>query len=169
MELLRFAGSRVKRPKRSSVSDFISSLAAGSYEVVDATWEHTNVLEVARPGRWSSVWPMWFSDSWEFAGWYVNFQEPLRRSRLGWDTFDLSLDIVVSPARTWHWKDEDHFEMMQAAGIISAEVADEVRREADTVICDIDNVRYPFDRDWSAWRPPPDWEDAAIADDWHKL
>jgi hypothetical protein len=32
-----------------------------------------------------------------FGAWYVNLQEPFRRSRLGFDTQDLELDVVVSP------------------------------------------------------------------------
>ena len=34
-------------------------------------------------------------------GWYVNLQEPLRRSRLGFDTDDLILDIWVQPGGSW--------------------------------------------------------------------
>lgn len=159
----------MKQPERGTCEDLISALAAGTYDVVDETWEHTHVLEISQPGRWSSVWPMWFSKTWEFAGWYVNFQEPLRRSRHGWDTFDLALDIVVSPNRTWRWKDEHHFELMRAAGVISAEAADEVRRDADRTVDDIDKAKYPFDLDWTTWRPRPSWHHAPIPADWHQL
>jgi hypothetical protein len=31
----------------------------------------------------------------------------LRRTRLGFDTRDQALDVVVEPDGTWQWKDED--------------------------------------------------------------
>ena len=47
----------------------------------------------------------WDGDTDEFAAWYVNIQEPLRRARLGFDTDDLVLDVWIDhggpgPGRT---------------------------------------------------------------------
>jgi hypothetical protein len=47
------------------------------------------------------------SDSHQLAHWYVNFQRPMRRTAIGFDTFDLLLDLVIAPDLSrWDWKDE---------------------------------------------------------------
>ncbi|MFB7209487.1 DUF402 domain-containing protein [Streptomyces sp. NPDC056255] len=39
---------------------------------------------------------------------YVNFERPTRRAEGGYDTFDLAVDLVVTPDLTrWEWEDED--------------------------------------------------------------
>jgi predicted RNA-binding protein associated with RNAse of E/G family len=50
------------------------------------------------PGAWHSV-DVEFDAAGAFAGWYVNLQEPLRRTGSGFDTVDLVLDLVVGTAR----------------------------------------------------------------------
>ena len=49
---------------------------------------------------------MW-TPAWEFLGWYVNLEEPFRRTPLGFDVRDLQLDILVDPERKWRWKDSE--------------------------------------------------------------
>jgi predicted RNA-binding protein associated with RNAse of E/G family len=88
---------------------------------------------------------------------------------LGWDTFDLSLDIVVGADLTWRWKDQDHFELLQKLGIMTGEEAESVQRDAELVIGDIENSVYPFDRDWSDWRPRDDWALPSMPPDWAVL
>ena len=58
---------------------------------------------------------MWLSflESGEQWGWYVNFQEPYRRTERGIETMDLALDIIAEPDRSsWRWKDEDEFALL---------------------------------------------------------
>jgi len=167
--LLRRAGTAIKAPKRSSIGDLFNRLAANDFEVVDSSWEHTDVLEIVEPGRWHSVWPMWAADTCEFLCFYVNFQRPVRRSRFGWDTFDLSLDIVVLPDLTWHWKDEDHFQILQDLQIMSAEEATAVRHDAERVVADITAANFPYGVDWSGWRHDPTWSRPVLPPDWDIL
>jgi uncharacterized protein DUF402 len=51
-----------------------------------------------------SVLVFWAGEKRTFAGWYVNLQEPFRRTWLGIDTQDLEIDIVVSPDGSWRYK-----------------------------------------------------------------
>lgn len=167
--LFRRAGTPIKAPMRSSTDDLMQKLVADEYQVGDSEWVGTNVLEILRPDRWHSVWPMWAADSWSFLCWYVNFQEPMRRSRLGWDTFDLALDIVVFADRKWQWKDADHFEALQGLDVVSAGAAAAVLADAEAVIADIEAGAYPFDRDWSSSRPDPAWVAPALPAGWDVL
>lgn len=166
--LLRRPGTPSKSPKHDGVESLFRNVAAGTYEVGDSTWLHTNAVELAPVGRGYSVWPMW-SETWEFLGWYVNLQEPMRRSRFGFDTFDQSLDITVNPRFKWRWKDEDHFALLQDLGILSPVEADSVRREGEAVIADIEARQTPFDEPWPKWRPDPSWPKPQLPDDWDVL
>ena len=42
-----------------------------------------------------------------FAGWYVNLQEPFRRTPIGYDTYDLELDVWIPAGGEWSFKDDD--------------------------------------------------------------
>jgi NAD(P)H-flavin reductase len=48
-----------------------------------------------------AVWVFWEGASRDLAGWYVNIQEPFRRTSIGFDTQDLELDIVIEPDGSW--------------------------------------------------------------------
>ncbi|MHC3391083.1 hypothetical protein ACLQ2E_16740 [Streptomyces lavendulocolor] len=40
----------------------------------------------------------------------MNFEHLIRRTTTGFDTFDLTVDLVVDPDLTrWEWKDEDAY------------------------------------------------------------
>lgn len=167
--LLRTPGTATKTPVHETPEALFQSLADDTFEVADSRWQHTNVVEIAPVGRAHSVWPMWFEDSWEFVCWYVNLQEPMRRTRFGFDTFDQSLDVIVHADLTWRWKDEDHFALLQDLGILSAAAADGVRREAEAVIADAEAGRPPFGEPWPEWRPDPSWPAPTLPPDWATL
>lgn len=82
---------------------------SGEWEHHDSWWRSTNVLVVARPGAWWSGWLFWDAETFEFLSWYVNFEVPWVRSRFGFDSKDLSLDLVVTPGRETIEKDRDDF------------------------------------------------------------
>ena len=70
----------------------------------------------------------------EFAGWYVNLQEPLRRSPLGFETDDLVLDIRIQPDGSWAWKDEDELEEAVRLGRFTEDEAQAIRAEGERVV-----------------------------------
>ena len=100
---------------------------------------------------------MWTPD-WEFLGWYVNLQEPLWRTRWGFDIRDLQLDILVVADRTWRSKDEDEFARSIECGLISAANEEETRAAAAGAIAAIEAGAWPFDDSARDWRPPVEWK-----------
>ena len=83
----------------------------------------------------------------------MNLQMPLRRRPGGYDTRDLQLDLVVEPAGSVTWKDEDHLEQALESGLLSADDARLARGEAERVLAE-----WPFPTGWEDWRPDPGWE-----------
>lgn len=121
-----------------------------------ATWRGSHRLVVTRPGQAHAVFLKW-TPEWTFREWYVNLQEPLRRTARGFETRDQFLDIQVAPDRSWRWKDEDELEMAVELGRLTRTQADAIRREGERVIADIEAGRFPFDGSLTDWRPEPEW------------
>lgn len=66
------------------------------------------------------------------------------------------LDIVIEPDfSAWRWKDEEDLADAVEKDLLSSG-ADAIRAEGERVIALIKSGKPPFDRAWSAWRPP-DW------------
>lgn len=91
-----------------------------------STWLGNGVLKLARPGEPWSVWLFW-EQGWQFRSWYVNLEEPRTRWAGGIDSEDHFLDISVYPDRSWLWRDEDEFDQAQRVGLLTPEVAQQVR------------------------------------------
>jgi len=70
-------------------------------------WQGHGVLMLQRPGESYAVWHFWDGPQRDFAGWYVNLQEPFRRTTLGFDTQDLELDLWAPAEGGWALKDND--------------------------------------------------------------
>ncbi|MGE3073467.1 MAG: DUF402 domain-containing protein [Dehalococcoidia bacterium] len=128
----------------------------GDWELISSRWDRWHTLFLIVPGEWRATWVRW-SPSWDFMGWYVNLQEPLWRTRWGFDIRDLQLDIVVAPDGTWHWKDEDEFERSIAFGLFSKRHAKRVRRTANDSLEAISGNKWPFIDSLKDWRPNPEW------------
>jgi hypothetical protein len=119
-----------------------------------------DILCVARPGRAHSIY-LYPSRDEADRHWYVNFEEPLRRTPLGLDTFDWKLDLIVQPDRSYRWKDEDELEQAGAAGLVDP---DEVRAEAARVLAE-----WPFPTGWEGWRPDPGWRVPRLPHGWDRV
>ena len=132
-------------------------------------WRSTNVLVVAQPGAWWSSWIFWDAETFEFLSWYVNFEVPWVRSRLGFDSKDLSLDLVVTPAREVIEKDRDDFDERVRRGLISATEAREVELANLAARQAIRDGIPPFDESWNGWRPDPTWEQPHLPADWSRV
>ncbi len=101
---------------------------SGGHE--DWTWsENRRLILWCPPERQHAVSLFWRDADNTFLGWYVDVLEPLRRTRLGFDTRDLILDVVIDPDRTWHWKDEDELAWRQEQGYIAPYEAEAIRNE----------------------------------------
>ncbi len=127
----------------------------------DHVWDTYRVLRLIQWGAAHSLELFWEDATDAFAGWYVNIQEPLRRSRLGFDTDDLVLDVWVEPDGTWRWKDEDELEEAVRLRRFTAGQAASVRAEGERVV-----EALPWPTGWEDWRPDPGWAAPALPDGW---
>jgi uncharacterized protein len=132
----------------------------------ERTWD-TNVLSFARPGEAHAVL-LFFDDDWTARSWYVNLQEPLRRTAVGFDYLDQALDVVVSIDRSsWRWKDEDELAEEVRLGVFTKEQAVGFRAEGELAVRRLLDRDPPYDRDWTTWRPPPSWPAPKLPDGWN--
>ena len=127
-----------------------------------ASWKDHGVLMLQRPGEAYAVWVFWSGQDRDFAGWYINLQEPFRRTATGYDTQDLELDIVVSVDGSWRLKDDEVLEQRVREGRFTRDQVAEVRAEARRVTDDIDVGRKWWSDDWAGWRPDPKWPKPAF-------
>ncbi|MEA2594342.1 MAG: uncharacterized protein QOF01_811 [Thermomicrobiales bacterium] len=124
----------------------------------DATWTDTGVLILCPPGAGHALLGFWDDNHGALRSWYLNLQEPLRRTPIGFDHLDQILDLVVSADRTtWSWKDEDEFAAAQARGLIDAETAAAIRAEGERALSLLLAGAPPYSREWETWVPDPDW------------
>jgi len=121
------------------------------------SWEGNGLLMLQRPGDSYAIWIFWHGAEREFRGWYVNLQEPFRRTAEGYDTQDLELDIVVSTDGRWAWKDDELLEERIREGRFTAEQVAEIRAVGGGVAADLDAGRRWWSDDWASWAPDPAW------------
>ena len=147
------AGSQAKVP------DGGLRIHGDDWELSDTAPKRDQIC-VARPGRAHSVYIFW-QDDWQLDHWYVNFEQPLRRSPLGFDTFDEKLDLIVRSDGSYRWKDEDELEKAAAAGLLDAA---EVRAEAERVL-----EEWPRPTGGEESRPAPIWPLPQLPERWDRV
>jgi Protein of unknown function (DUF402) len=126
------------------------------------TWRGQGILKVAPTGAPWSVWLFW-SESWEFRGWYVNLEDPHERIDHAVITQDHILDIVVEPDRTTQRKDEDELDSAVASGRYSPAAAERFRGNAAAAEAVVGRWGSPFCDLWEDWRPDPGWPTPQLA------
>jgi hypothetical protein len=130
-------------------------------------WRGHGVLQLQRPGELHAVWVFWQGPERELGAWYVNIQEPFRRSALGFDTQDLELDIVISPAGTWRWKDEELLDAWVERGRWTPDEVAEIRAEGERITAELEAGRRWWSQEWATWEPDPSWHvPAELPPDW---
>ena len=139
----------------------IRGQADRTWALRDLTWHTYQVLRLIRFGAGHSVELFWHAEDDSFAGWYVNLQEPLRRSPVGFDTDDLVLDIWIEPDGSWQWKDEDELESAVELGRFTEEEARVIRAEGERVI-----AARPWPTGWEDWKPDPAWPVPGLPEGW---
>ena len=125
-------------------------------------WLGHGVLMLQRPGEPYAIWIFWSGPAREFHGWYVNLQEPFRRTAIGYDTQDLELDIWVPAQGGWELKDDDVMEKRIREGRFTPEQVAEARALAGRITRELDAGRRWWSDDWAAWQPDPAWRAPAF-------
>lgn len=114
-------------------------------------------LRIAPTGRPWSVWVFFAEDSGEFAGWYVNLEEPHVRDDVAVYTSDHVLDLVIAPDRTLVRKDEDELALAVTQGVFDEPMAAAIEENAAAVEALVVDWAPPFGDGWETFRPDPAW------------
>jgi hypothetical protein len=102
--------------------------------------------------------------------WYVNLEEPLTRTPIGFDTVDHALDVLVElDGTSWSWKDEDELAEAVENGLFTDEETETFRRWGELARDRILRREPPFDRDWAGWSPDPSWPIPRLPEGWDRV
>jgi hypothetical protein len=137
--------------------------------ILPAGAAHAIEVYFAFDGQPSPPYLPWARGDATFRGVKINLQAPFRRTALGLDTTDNTLDVSITPDLEWSWKDVGQVEARVAAGLTYPEEAAAFRAEAERVIADLDARRSYFTDDlgeWRNWRPDPAWTAPALPVGW---
>lgn len=133
----------------------------------DYVWRN-DTLRLLSPGQSHSV-----SLSWEregearrFVKYFVNMEEPFRRTVIGFDTQDHTLDIEFTPTLAWRWRDEQELANHVTEGFYTAELARAARGEGEQVIDAMGRREHECLRGWAEWSPPPEWRIPGFVAGW---
>jgi hypothetical protein len=120
-------------------------------------WSGHGVLMLQRPGDMYAIWVFWDGPERRFDGWYINIQEPSRRTPSGFDTQDLEPDILVDIDGSWMLKDDDVLEQRVDEGRFTLDQVAAVRAEARRITADLARGRRWWSDEWTEWTPDPGW------------
>ena len=132
------------------------------------SWEGHGTLILRRPGDEYSVWVFWEGANRRFWGWYVNFERPFVRTRLGIDCEDQELDLWSRDGREWRWKDEEVLDERVAEGRFTATEAEEIRAGARRVAIELREHGPWWDAGWASWEPDASWPVPTLPPRWDR-
>ena len=133
-------------------------LSADQIKIIDSQWKLTDVLMLIVPDEAFSTYIMWETGTKNLKCWYINLQEPIRRTSIGFDTMDNMLDVVISPDMSnWHWKDDDEFVEAEQLGFYTAEKACEIWAEGEKAVRLVTKERRALYSQWEKWNADPEW------------
>jgi hypothetical protein len=118
-----------------------------------AAWQGHGVLMLQRPREMHAVWVFWHGPERAFHGWYVNIQEPFRRTPAGFDTQDLELDIWIPAGGDPVLKDSELLDVRVQEGRFTQDQARAVRAEGDRILGELAAGRRWWDDAWAQWTP----------------
>jgi hypothetical protein len=160
------AGTRWKLPEGE---DFLGLLQVGDWQLRDIVTAGS-CLYLIPPGEAYAVRTMGGLGRQEIAGWYVNLQEPVRRTALGFDFMDHALDVVVAPDLSeWRWHDEDELREAQEMGLFSVRLVRQIRATGERIVEQIKTKSFSVINDWDKWLPPPEWPIPDLSADWEEV
>jgi Protein of unknown function (DUF402) len=134
----------------------LAELASGEWSLGTHLLHDITFLGFQLPEVWFSVL-LFFEPGGEFSIWYVNFEQPYRRTSIGIDTCDYMIDLVFRPDGTHHWKDEEEYELGRRLGLVTDAQHTEIERAKDQAFAMFEQRIGPFEDRWLNWRLDPDW------------
>ena len=151
------AGSPYKAvPKRSAAEKrraALDPLPPDQY-----VWRH-DTLRLLCPGNAHSVSLSWSAKAGErrLLKYFVNMEEPFRRTAIGFDTQDHTLDIEVTPDLEWRGRDEAELANHVTEGFYTPELAAFARAEGERAIAAILRREHACMYGWAQWSAPAGW------------
>ncbi len=122
-------------------------------------WAGHGCLMLQQPGTHHSIWHFWHGPERTFLSWYLNLQTAFVRTTDGYDTQDLELDIILTPDGTIVVKDDELLEQRVREGRFSPDLIVWLRDYGARLIEQLESHGPWWDTSWSAWVPPPEWDD----------
>lgn len=141
----------------------------GSWTMQPYSWRTNRLLMLAYPDKYYSSYYFWQAATNQFLCYYINFQLPFRRSTVGFDSFDLELDLIVEPTFEWRWKDVDEYHQGIELGILRPEWIREIDSAKQEIFEKLEKRQYPFDGTWLKWMPDPSWYIPKLPPGWDKV
>jgi len=129
-------------------------------------WQGNGMLALRRPGEAYSVMHFWEGLERRFAGWYLNLEEPFRRTPIGYDGQDLELDLWLPAEGGWQLKDEEMVEQRVREGRFTEEQARAIHALGLEVGAMLDRGERWWDERWTSFVPDPDWRAPAFPEGW---
>jgi hypothetical protein len=120
----------------------------------------SHILSITRPDVRYPISLIWDAD-WSLREWYVNFERPQQPSPVGFDFFDVALDLVCYPDGSWEVLDEDELAEGLESGVFTEDDAARARADAARIV-----EEWPFPTGWEDWRPDPGWEPPSLPAGW---
>jgi predicted RNA-binding protein associated with RNAse of E/G family len=157
--------SPATRPRAATRAERLSSaLALEDWVFVESEWE-ASTLQIWPRDAWHSIWISWRPDGTRW-GYYGNIQLPFERTRCGFRTMDLVLDVVVELDGSSRLKDEDELAVFVDRGIVDGDLERRIRAEAESLTTRAERCEPPFDGSWDDWRPDPEWSVPVLPAGW---
>lgn len=133
-----------------------------------ARWQGHGIVMLHRPGAAHAVWVFWKGVPRKFSHWYINLQAPFRRTRIGFDTLDHTLDLWSEDGVTWHVKDDQMLDERVTEGLFTAEEAAAIRGDAARFRDEVRAEGLWWDEAWADWLPDPRWPAPNLPDGWER-
>jgi hypothetical protein len=124
----------------------------------EGLWRGHGVLQILSAVGPVSTWVFWSGEERDLDAWYINLQEPFRRTRDGIETQDLELDFVVAPDGSWKKKDDELLDAWVERGRWSVDEIAGIRDIGSQVETELRAGHRWWDERWAAWEPPSSWE-----------
>ncbi len=146
----------------------MDEIATGSVRWGERTWVKHNVLSLVRAGDPYAAMGFWNEEG-TFVAWYINLQDPMRRTPIGFDSRDHFLDLIVGEdLASWMWKDEDELDAGVKMGLFGADEAARIRRNGEQVI-DLVRRGKTWWGEWRGWTPDPSWAIPSLPEGWNQF
>jgi predicted RNA-binding protein associated with RNAse of E/G family len=127
-----------------------------------------DTLRLMLPERHHSVLLFWdgLGSDRRFTKYFVNMEEPFRRTPVGIDTQDHTIDVDVAPNLAWRWRDEEELRNHVKYGFYTEALAAAARAEGERAIAAIERGDHPCLDSWSQWSPDHRWKTPEIPAGW---